>query len=73
MKQPPIHGDFSLVNFSTMKMEAILSSETSVYTRSTRRHNPEDGILQTAVILKNNIIQLVFEMKVHCYQLRGMK
>jgi hypothetical protein len=33
--------------FSTLKMEAIRSSETSVQsTTSTRRHNPEDGILQ---------------------------
>jgi hypothetical protein len=31
---------------STLKMEAIRSSETSVYTISTRRHIPEDGILQ---------------------------
>jgi hypothetical protein len=32
-------------NFSTLKMETILYSETSVHTRSTRRHVPEDGIL----------------------------
>jgi hypothetical protein len=32
--------------FSTLNMEAIKSSETSVHTRSTRRHIPEDGILQ---------------------------
>jgi hypothetical protein len=36
-----------LEDFSTLKMEAIRSSETSVYTRSTRRHIPEDGILDT--------------------------
>jgi hypothetical protein len=34
----------SLADFSTLKMEAIRSSETSVHTRSTRRHIPEDGI-----------------------------
>jgi hypothetical protein len=36
---------FSLADFYTLKMEAICSSETSVHTRSTRRHIPEDGIL----------------------------
>jgi hypothetical protein len=36
----------SLADFSTLKMEATRSSETSVqFTRSTRRHIPEDGIL----------------------------
>jgi hypothetical protein len=36
----------SLADFSTLKMEAIRSSETSVQsTTSTRRHTPEDGIL----------------------------
>jgi hypothetical protein len=30
---------------STLKMEAIRSSETTVYTISTRRHVQEDGIL----------------------------
>jgi hypothetical protein len=39
----------SHADFSTLKMEAIRSSETSVHTRSTRRHIPEDGILHNAV------------------------
>jgi hypothetical protein len=33
--------------FCTLKMEGIRSSETSVHTRSTRRHIPEDGILHS--------------------------
>jgi hypothetical protein len=33
--------------FFTLKMEAIRSSETSVHTRSTWRHIPEDGILHS--------------------------
>jgi hypothetical protein len=33
--------------FSTLKMEAIRSSETSVHRRSTRRHIPEGGILHS--------------------------
>jgi hypothetical protein len=45
--QLPAHAGSSLANFSTLKMEAIRSSETSVNTRSTRRHIPEDGILHS--------------------------
>jgi hypothetical protein len=45
--QPPAHDGSSLADFSTLKMEVICSSATSVYTRSTRRHIPEDGILHT--------------------------
>jgi hypothetical protein len=43
--QPPSHAGSSLADCSTLKMEAIRSSETSVHTRSTRRHIPEDGII----------------------------
>jgi hypothetical protein len=32
---------------ATVKMDLIRSSESSVYTRSTRRHIPEDGILHS--------------------------
>jgi hypothetical protein len=45
------HAVSSLADFSTLKMEAGLSSETSVhFTGSTWRHIPEDGILHTAVL-----------------------
>jgi hypothetical protein len=36
----------SLINL-TLMMEATRSSETSVHTRSTRRHIPENGILRS--------------------------
>jgi hypothetical protein len=36
----------SLADFSTVKIEASRSSETSVHVRFTQRHGPEDGILQ---------------------------
>jgi hypothetical protein len=35
----------TLADFSILMMEAIRFSETSVYTKSTRRHIPEDYIL----------------------------
>jgi hypothetical protein len=44
--QPPAHAGSSLADFSSLKMEAIRSSETSVHTRSTPRHIPADGILR---------------------------
>jgi hypothetical protein len=37
-------------DFSTLKMETIRSSETSVYTGSARRHIPEDGILLKLIV-----------------------
>jgi hypothetical protein len=40
----PAHAGSSLADFSTMKTEAICPSETSVHTRSTWRHIPEDRI-----------------------------
>jgi hypothetical protein len=43
--QPPTHAGSTLADFSTLKMEAIRSSETSLHTRYTLRHIPEDGIL----------------------------
>jgi hypothetical protein len=45
--QPPAHAGSLHADFSTLKMGAIRSSETSVHTRSTRRHIPEDGILHS--------------------------
>jgi hypothetical protein len=51
--QPPDHAGSLLGEFSTLKMEAIRSSETSVYTISTRRRTPEDGILHVASRLKS--------------------
>jgi hypothetical protein len=42
------HSDILLwLKATTMKMEAIRSSETSVHTRFTRRHNPKGGILRS--------------------------
>jgi hypothetical protein len=41
------HAGFSRADFSTLKMEAIRPSETSVHTRSIRRHIPEEGILHS--------------------------
>jgi hypothetical protein len=54
--QPPAHTGSSLPDFSTLKMEAIRPSETSVHTRSTWRHIPEDGILyiSISILVKGN-------------------
>jgi hypothetical protein len=49
--QSPSHAGSPLADFSTLKMEATRSSETSVHTRSTRRHISEDGILQIIIYL----------------------
>jgi hypothetical protein len=43
--EPPAHAGTSLADFSTLKMETIRSSESSVHQRITWRHIPEHGIL----------------------------
>jgi hypothetical protein len=65
--QPPAHAGSSLADFSTLKMEAIRSSETSVHRRSTRRHIPEDGILHSHRRKTSNLKN--FLMLTHCINL----
>jgi hypothetical protein len=45
--QRSAHAGSSLVACYSSKIEAIRSSETTVHTRSTRRHISEDGILHS--------------------------
>jgi hypothetical protein len=53
--QPPAHAGSSLADFLyTVNMEAM-PFETSIYTISTRRHIPEDGILQIYVVKTSNL------------------
>jgi hypothetical protein len=47
VKQPAAHICSTLADYSTLKMEAIRSSETSVNPSSTQRHIPEDNILHS--------------------------
>jgi hypothetical protein len=63
--QPPAHAGSSLADFSTLKMEAICSSETSVHTRSTRLHIPADGVLHSyrRENLKSYNDHLVFDFR----------
>jgi hypothetical protein len=49
------HAGSPLEDFSTLNMEAILSSEMSVNARSTQRHIPEDDILQSSRDLRGKI------------------
>jgi hypothetical protein len=44
------HASSSLADFSILKMQAIRPSETSIHTRTTRRHLPEDGIVKKIVV-----------------------
>jgi hypothetical protein len=45
--QPPAQVGSSLADFSTLRMEAMHTSETSAHIKSTRRHIPKDGILHS--------------------------
>jgi hypothetical protein len=62
--QPPAHAGSSFADFFILKMEATCSSETSVHTRSTRRHIPEDGILHShrRENLKSNTVEVEWRL-----------
>jgi hypothetical protein len=62
--QPPAHSGSSLVDFSTLKMEAIRSSEMSVHPRSTWHHIPEDGILHVPTCFQMCVMDSVQEFNV---------
>jgi hypothetical protein len=49
------HAGSALADFSTLKTEAIRSSEMSVNARSTQRHIPEDDILHNYRCETSNI------------------
>jgi hypothetical protein len=59
--QPSAQAGSSLADLSTLKMEAIRSSETSVHTRSTWRHIPEDGILHNDTCLLPSLLRIFGE------------
>jgi hypothetical protein len=70
--QPPAHAGSSHADFSTLKIEAISSSETSVHTRPTRRHIPEDGILHHTINLLTVLflyLLFIFLKRIPCFSI----
>jgi hypothetical protein len=57
--QPPAHAGSSLADFSTLKMEVIRSSETSVHTGSTRLHILQYDILHSH--LRENLSPYIYD------------
>jgi hypothetical protein len=51
--QPLVHAGSPLADSSTLKMEEIRLSETSVNARSTQGHIPEDDILQEKSLIRS--------------------
>jgi hypothetical protein len=56
--QLPTHAGSSLADFSTLKIEVIRSSETSVHTKSTRRHIPETALFIVTAVKNSNFTRI---------------
>jgi hypothetical protein len=59
----PVAHFFFLGRFSTLKIEVICSSETSIHIRTTRQYIPENGIFEWNIItfLKIFVSCLLYE------------
>jgi hypothetical protein len=69
--QPPAHAGSSLADFSSLKMEAIHSSKTSVHIRSTQSHFPEEAILLMKEVFtetQNNLAAVITSVSITCLQ-----
>jgi hypothetical protein len=55
----------SVIIHVTLIMKTLGSSETSVLTRATQRHSPEDGILQCFIFYEIRKIRTVFTAAHH--------
>jgi hypothetical protein len=65
--KPPAHAGSSLADFSTLKMEAIRSSETLVHTSYTRCHIQKTAFfIVTAVNISNLTCQIVTDVSDEC-------
>jgi hypothetical protein len=64
--QPPVHAGSLFAEFSTLKMEAVRSSETSVHTRFTRLHIREDGILHGGLVKYSWLCRELHNAGVYC-------
>jgi hypothetical protein len=67
------HADSSLADSSTLKMEAVRASEASVYTKTTRRHIQENGILHILLLPDYTAHSVKLVPTSHSYQpLQGL-
>jgi hypothetical protein len=57
--QRPASAGLSLTDFSSLKMEALHSFGTSVHTRTTWCHIPENGIIQKCFLFMVGLSQAV--------------
>jgi hypothetical protein len=70
--QPPAHAGSPLADFSTLKMEAIRSSETSFDAKSTQRHITEDDILLSTSTVACQFVAVGTCLPSHCLEMASV-